>query len=460
MFKIKKTYLFFSAVFFIISFLFGFISSAEQKENSSAGKIIEIEINGTINPSTTDYIKDGLDIAKAENAQALLILLDTPGGLLTSTKDIVKLILNSEIPVIVYVYPKGASATSAGVFITLSAHIAAMSPGTSIGAAHPVSIGQKPKSPTDSPTDNKSKDNKETSDKQKDIMGEKIENYASSFIESIAEERGRNVRWAEDAVRNSASITANEALKKNVVDMISSSKESLLSEIDGKKIKLNEKEKILVTKSSTIERHEMSLKQRILNVLSTPDIAFLLLSLGSLGILVEFYNPGAIFPGVAGLISLLIGFISLQILPFNYGGLILLFLGIALFIAEAYVSSYGLLALGGAICFVLGALLLFDTQGSDISVGYGIIAATVGAFGIFFILVVFFLNRSYGLPVQGGFEGLLGEKGEVISWGNNEGKVFVHGEYWNATSEEFLSPGDKVEVMESKGDLEIKVKKK
>lgn len=457
MFKIKKTYLFFSAIFFVISFLFGFISSAEQNEKPLASKIIEIEINGTINPSTTDYIKEGIEKAKAENAEALLILLDTPGGLLSSTKDIVKLILNSEVPVIVYVYPKGSSATSAGVFITLSAHIAAMSPGTSIGAAHPVSIGQKPKSPGDDKS--KKDDKKESTGKEKDIMGEKIENYASSFIESIAEERGKNVKWAEEAVRNSASITATEALEKNVIDIISQSKNSLLSEIDGKKIKLNEEEKVLVTKSSTIERHEMSLKQKIINVLSTPDIAFLLLSLGSLGILVEFYNPGAIFPGVAGLISLLIGFISLQILPFNYGGLILLFLGIALFIAEAYVSSYGLLALGGAICFVLGALLLFDTQGSDIRVGYGIIAATVGAFGIFFILVVFFLNKSFGLPPQGGFEGLLGEGGEVISWNNKDGKIFVHGEYWNAISDDPLNAGDKIEVVESKGNLEVKVKK-
>ncbi|MGH7885090.1 MAG: NfeD family protein, partial [Thermodesulfobacteriota bacterium] len=193
--------------------------------------------------------------------------------------------------------------------------------------------------------------------------------------------------------------------------------------------------------------------------LSTPDRAFLLLSLGSLGILIEFYNPGAVFPGVAGLISLLIGFISLQILPFNYGGLILLFLGIALFIAEAYVSSYGLLALGGTICFVLGALLLFDTQASNLRVGYGIIAACTGAIGLFFIVVIYFLRRSFGLPPQGGFEGLLGEKGNVVSWNVNSGKVFVHGEYWNAFSDEMLNPGDKIEVIESKGNLEIKVKK-
>ncbi|MGH7885409.1 MAG: NfeD family protein, partial [Thermodesulfobacteriota bacterium] len=266
MFKIKKSYLYFSSLLLLISFIFGWSSAAENGQTASGKKIIEIEINGTINPSTTDYIKEAIEKAKAENAEAVLILLDTPGGLLSSTKDIVKLILNSQVPVIVYVYPKGASATSAGVFITLSAHVAAMSPGTSIGAAHPVSIGQKPKNPSD---DNSTKDdNSQIKGKEKDIMGEKIENYASSFIESIAEERGRNVKWAEDAVRKSASITASEALKKNVVNIISPSVDILLSDIDGMKIKLNKNEKVLVTKSLSVERLEMSLKQKIVNVLS------------------------------------------------------------------------------------------------------------------------------------------------------------------------------------------------
>ncbi|NIP29336.1 MAG: nodulation protein NfeD [Candidatus Dadabacteria bacterium] len=448
--KNKTLYFLITTLVLFLSLLVGYHSSASQNTNSGTNKIIEIEINGSINPSTVDYIRKGIETAKTENASALLILLDTPGGLLNSTKDIVKSILNSEIPVIVYVYPKGATATSAGVFITLSAHIAAMSPGTSIGAAHPVTLGQG----------QKKKDEKDSKDdKSKDIMGEKLENYASSFIQSIAEERGRNAKWAIDAVRKSSSITANEALDKNVIDIISNDKISLLEDIHGKKININKSDYIISTKPPVLQKLEMNLKQKIVNIISTPDIAFLLLSMGSLGILLEFYNPGLIFPGVAGLISLIIGFISLQILPFNYGGLALLFIAIALFVAEVYATSYGLLSLAGLICFIFGALLLFDTPESDISVGYGVIIGSSLAMGGFFALVVYLLKKSFGLPAQGGFEGLIGQKGEVLYWGNGEGKVFVQGEYWKAVSDETLRQGDKIEVVESEGELEVKVSK-
>ena len=276
--------------------------------------------------------------------------MDTPGGLLNSTKDIVKMLLNSEIPVIVYVYPKGATATSAGVFITLSAHVAAMSPGTSIGAAHPVMLGRGQKGPGKS---------EEKDDKSSDVMDEKIENFASSFIESIAQERGRNAKWAVESVRKSASVTADEALSKKVVDIISPDIPTLLSEIDGRDVKVGGKSVRLETAGAHTQRLEMSLRQKVVNVLSTPDIAFLLLSLGSLGIFLEFYNPGMIFPGVAGLISLLVGFVSLQILPFNYAGLILLFLAMVLLISEAYVTSYGLLSLAALACLVFGGTPAF-----------------------------------------------------------------------------------------------------
>lgn len=442
---------------FVLIFLFvvGFYSSSFSQTESveSTNKIISITINGTINPSTVDFIKDGINKTVESNAQALLILLDTPGGLLSSTKDIVKLILNSEKPVIVYVHPKGATATSAGVFITLSSHIAAMSPGTSIGAAHPVTIGQRPNQPKDK------KESKENDSSSKDIMGEKIENFASSFIESIAEERGRNVEWAIEAVRKSSSITANEALKKNVIDIISPNISSLLSEIDGKKIKVNEKQLVLKSKGAEVEELEMNIKQKIVDVLSTPDIAFLLLSLGSLGIIMEFYHPGMIFPGVAGLISLLIGFVSLQILPFNYAGLALLFLGLALFVAEVYVSSFGLLSLGGVISFVFGALLLFDTPDSEVRVGYDVIIPTALALALFFLYVAYYLSKTFQLSPMGGYEGLLNMKGEVIVWEGEEGKIFVNGEYWNAKSNDSLNKGDKVKVIKSEGKLEVEVSK-
>lgn len=424
-------------------------SVTEGEASPQAGEIVEIEINGSINPSTVDYIKTALLEARARDARALLILMDTPGGLLSSTKDIVKIILNSEVPVIVYVYPRGATATSAGVFITLSAHVAAMSPGTSIGAAHPVMLGRGQKGP--------GKTEEKKDDKSSDVMSEKIENFASSFIESIAKERGRNAKWAVESVRKSASVTADEALKKKVVDIISPDIPSLLSEIDGKEVKVGGKSTRLETAGARTERLEMSLRQKVVNILSTPDIAFLLLSLGSLGIFLEFYNPGMIFPGVAGLISLLVGFVSLQILPFNYAGLILLFVATALLISEVYVTSYGLLSLASLGCLVFGGLLLFDTPDSDLRVSKGTIAAVAASIGLLSAFIVYLGISSFRGSVHGGFEGMVGQKGEVVSWSQRSGKVYIGGEYWEATGEREFSPGEKIKVTESTGDLTVKV---
>ena len=445
----RNFYLYISVFLFLLSGLVSYrISAAEGEVSPRAGRIVEIEINGSINPSTVDYIKAALSEARAQDARALLILMDTPGGLLNSTKDIVKMLLNSEVPVIVYVYPRGATATSAGVFITLSAHVAAMSPGTSIGAAHPVMLGRGQKGPGKS---------EEKDDKSPDVMDEKIENFASSFIESIAQERGRNAKWAVESVRKSASVTADEALSKKVVDIISPDIPTLLSEIDGRDVKVNDRSVRLETAGAHTQRLEMSLRQKVVNILSTPDIAFLLLSLGSLGIFLEFYNPGMIFPGVAGLISLLVGFVSLQILPFNYAGLILLFLAMALLISEVYVTSYGLLSLAALACLVFGGLLLFDTPDSDLRVSKGTIAAVAISIGLLSVFIVYLGIDSFRVPVRGGFEGMLGQKGEVISWSQKSGKVFIRGEYWEATGEREFSPGEKIKVTESTGELTIKV---
>ncbi len=441
-----------SVFFLILSAILGYqVSAADPEVPPRAGEIVEIEINGSINPSTVDYIKTGLSEAQARNATALLILLDTPGGLLNSTKDIVKIILNSEVPVIVYVYPRGATATSAGVFITLSAHVAAMSPGTSIGAAHPVMLGGGQRAP------GPGKPEEKKDDKSSDVMSEKIENFASSFIESIAEERGRNAKWAVDSVRKSVSVTADEALKKNVIDIISPDIPSLLSEIDGREIKTSGKSVRLETAGASTQRLEMSLRQKVVNILSTPDIAFLLLSLGSLGIFLEFYNPGMIFPGVAGLIALLIGFVSLQILPFNYAGLILLFVAMALLISEVYVTSYGLLSLAALACLVFGGLLLFDTPESDLGVSNSAIAAVAVTIGLLSVFIVYLGVNSFRVPVQGGFEGMVGQKGEVVSWSQRSGKVYIGGEYWEATGDREFSPGEKIKVTKSTGDLAVKV---
>ena len=434
---------------FVLVSVFVFLFLSLNSRSDSDKKIILIEIDGTINPATLDYIRTGIEHAEKNSAEALIILLDTPGGLLTSTKEIVKLILNSPVPVVIYVSPSGATATSAGVFITLSAHIAAMAEGTSIGAAHPVMIS--PGGGGQGDTD------KEDSEREK--FSEKVENFASSFIESIAQKRKRNAKWAIEAVRNSASITETEALKKNVIDLISPDLTELISKINGRQVDIPSGKKVLNTKGALVERLDMSAKQRLIDTLSTPDIAFLLISLGSLGLLIEFYNPGLIFPGVAGAICLLLGLVSLQILPFNYAGLALLLLSIILFFSEIYVTSYGLLSIGGITSFILGALLLFDTPESDVRVGFSVVIGAASAIGLFFLYVGYYLLKAQRSRVAVGFEGLLGEEGVATTSVERYGKIFIHGEYWDAESDETIDKGDKVKVIEVKGNFKLKVKK-
>jgi membrane-bound serine protease (ClpP class) len=439
-------------IFFSYILISGINPAFSDSDVINTKRITLIEIDGTINPATVDYIRSGMESAKENSSEALIILLDTPGGLLTSTKEIVKALLNSPLPIIVYVYPSGATATSAGVFITLSANIAAMADGTSIGAAAPVLLG-----PGGGGQKSKDEEKEKNGDDKK--MSEKIENFASSFIESIAEKRGRNVKWAIDAVRSSASITATEALKKDVIDLISPNLNDLINEIDGREVTLPTGKRILNTKGAMVDRVNMNAKQRLIDILSTPDIAFLLISLGSLGLFIEFYNPGLIFPGVAGAICLLLGLVSLQILPFNYAGLALLTLSILLFIAEVYVTSYGLLAIGGILSFILGALLLFDTPESDVRVGFNVVIAAALAIGLFFTFVAYYLVKSQRSAISLGFEGLMGEVGVAVTTIENKGKIFIHGEYWDAESDETIREGEKIKVVEKISGFKLRVKK-
>ena len=435
---------------FVLVSVFAFLLLSLNSRSDSDKKIILIEIDGTINPATLDYIRTGIEHAEKNSAEALVILLDTPGGLLASTKEIVKLILNSPVPVVIYVSPSGATATSAGVFITLSANIAAMADGTSIGAAHPVMI---------SPGGGGEQGDTDKEDSERKKFSEKVENFASSFIESIAQKRKRNAKWAIEAVRNSASITETEALNKNVIDLISPDLTDLISKINGRQVDIPSGKKVLNTKGALVERLDMNVKQKLIDTLSTPDIAFLLISLGSLGLLIEFYNPGLIFPGVAGAICLLLGLVSLQILPFNYAGLALLILSIILFVSEIYVTSYGLLSIGGITSFILGALLLFDTPESDVRVGFSVVISAASAIGLFFLYVGYYLLKAQRSRVAVGFEGLLREEGVATTSVERDGKIFIHGEYWDAESEETIGKGDKVRVIEVKGNFKLKVKK-
>jgi membrane-bound serine protease (ClpP class) len=408
------------------------------REGMGRGWVVVLEIDATINPATAEYIHDGIDRAVAVGASAVIIQLDTPGGLLDSTKSIVKDLLSSPVPTVVYVSPAGGGAISAGVFITMAAHIAAMAPGTNIGAAHPVT-GQG-------------------GDIEGDI-GEKVENFAASLSRTIAQKRGRNVEWAELAVRESVSITESEALELNVVDLVARDLDELLTALDGREIETEHGVVVLNTAASQIERHEMRLRQKILNVLAHPTVAYLLLAAGMLGLYTEFTNPGLFFPGIAGAICLLLGATALQILPINYTGLALMVLGLGLLVTEAFVPSFGILGIGGLVGFVIGSLLVFETPESTLRIDRGIIGGAATAFGSCFLLLAWLVVRSQRLRPLGGADGMVGEIGELRrSLGAGRGKVFVHGEHWDATVEGEVYEGDAVEVVSVEG-LRVHVRK-
>ena len=408
-----------------------------QPGGSASPRVHHIVIDGGINPAVDDFIRESIRKANDVKAQALIVQLDTPGGLLSSTRSIVKEILGAPVPVIVYVAPSGAGAGSAGVFITLAAHVAAMAPGTNIGAAHPVAGGGQ---------------------EVKGVMGEKIENFTASFSEAIAQKRGRNTEFAIQAVRRSVSITEQDALKKNVIDIVAIDMGDLLNQADGKKVDINGTEKTLAVKGAVVELFEMGIKQKIINTLADPNIAYLLLMAGILGLYMEFSHPGVFFPGVAGAIALLLALTSFQILPFNYAGLLLMLLGMALLVGEAFIPSFGVLGIGGVISLGLGSLLLFDTATSDLVVDRSIVFTVVATFSAFVFVIGYLVFRSQSRRPTLGKEGLMGEIGEVRADLKPIGKVYVHGEYWNADADAEIEVGEKVEVVGFDG-MQLKVRR-
>jgi len=413
-------------IYFCFSLLVAGASVLAQSKDASTPHVDLISIDGTINPAVDDFIRESINRSKANAARALIIQLDTPGGLLTSTRTIVKEMLGAPVPVIVYVAPSGAGAGSAGVFITMAAHIAAMAPGTNIGAAHPVAGGGQ---------------------EVKGVMGEKIENFTASFAESIAQQRGRNTEWAIQAVRKSVSITEKEALKIKVIDVVAKDINDLLEQAHGRKVDIDGRKHELSLKGARVERYGMSLKQKVLNTIADPNIAYLLMMAGILGLYMEFSHPGVIFPGVAGAICLLLAFASLQLLPINYAGLGLIILGIGLLIGEAFAPSFGVLGVGGIISLALGSFFLFDTEGSDLIVDRSIILTAVATLGSSVLAVSYLVFRSQKSKPALGMEGLIGEIGEVRGKLIPAGKIFVHGEYWNARADCEIDVGEKVEVV-------------
>jgi len=463
--------------------LSGFLSVRPAR--ASSVDVVKVD-NYIINPITAQYIIDAISDAEAAGRECVIIELDTPGGLLEATRDIVKKQLNAKVPVIVYIAPSGSRAGSAGVFITMASDIAAMAPGTHIGAAHPVSPGQggegcgklfeamkeKEQEKEEKEVGEKKgaaeeeagvKKQKEVKEEKKadpsDIMSEKILNDTSAWIRTIALYRGRNVEWAVKSVRESASIDADEALEENVVDMICGSLDELLEKIDGREVVTAAGPKKLHTKGASINTTDMNYRQRVLSALSNPNIMYILFMLGTAGLFIEFRTPGIGFPGIGGAICLILAFFGSQTLPVNYAGVLLIFLAFALFVAETMIVSYGLLTLGGMVCLFIGSLMLIESPEAFMGVSLNIILPVVLGIGLIVLFLMSVVVKSQRRTSATGIEGIVGHAGVADSRIDPEGTVFIHGEIWSAESKEAIEKGEKVRVIGSEG-LKLFVEKK
>ena len=411
----------------LISLIIILLTSSFSSELYS--KIVHIRIDGGISPGSSAYITNSIKYAEDEKAKALIIELNTPGGLLDATRDIVQSIMTSRVPIVVYVSPGGARAASAGVFITLSAHVAAMSPGTNIGSAHPVGMGgNAPDS----------------------IMNDKVTNDAAAFVRSIAEERNRNAEWAERTVRESISSSEREAYELGAIDFIASDLDSLLTLLNNKKVKTSAGEITIKTDNVTIEFRKMDWREEFLFWLSNPNIAYILLMLGMYGIMFELWSPGSIFPGVLGGISLLLAFYSLQMLPVNYAGVLLIILALIMFFLEIKVTSYGLLTIGGIVSLSLGSIMLIDSPYQFMEISMSLIISVIIITAAFFAALVGFGVKAQLKKTATGNNALLNTKGIALSdfSPGTKGQVRVFGEIWAAVSDEPIKKEDTVEVIE------------
>ena len=413
------------ARFFLILWLIlggtGFLSAAERQPVYDV-----IRIDSAITPPVADYILQGIDGAAKSGSNGLVVLLDTPGGLDLAMRDIVKGLLGAPIPVIVYVSPSGARAASAGMIITMAAHVSAMAPGTNIGAAHPVGIGIGG-----------------GGDK---VMMEQVENDAVAYAISIARQKGRNEEWVERAVRKSESIPADQALQARVVDLVAKDLTELLEQLSGREVRVGENVRVLETKGAMLREIPMNLRQKVLTTLSDPNIAYLLFLLGVAGLYFELAQPGAILPGVIGGISLIMSFFAMQTLPVNYAGIALILFALILFIAEIKIISHGLLSVGGVISLLLGSLLLFDSPEPALRVSFKVMIPTLVIVSAFFVFVVSLVVKAQMGKKHTGYEELIGAEGVAVTDIHHAGKTFIRGEYWDAWSEKPVAKGKKVTV--------------
>ena len=386
-----------------------------------------ITISAAITPPIAEYVVQSIGEAAKSGAEGLIIRLDTPGGLDLAMRDIAKGILNAPVPVIVYVAPSGARAASAGVIITVAAHIAVMAPGTNIGAAHPVGLG--------------------IGGGMDKTMSTKVENDAVAYVRGIAKKRARNEEWVEKAVRKSESITAEEALRLKVIDFVAADLNRLIEQVDGREVLLAGGKKVLKTKGAILNEKIMGTRQKVLAALSDPNIAYILLLIGLAGLYFEFSTPGVILPGVIGGISLIMAFFAMQTLPVNYAGVALILFSIILFVAEIKVISHGILTIGGIVSLAIGSLMLFQTPDPSLRVSWGVLIPAVSITSLFFIAVIAIAVKAQLRPRQGGQEGMRGEEGLAITDIHAEGKVLIHGEHWNAISDVPVTRGARIRVI-------------
>lgn len=439
--------------FLLVLLLAGFaLAWANAEAQPGKAEVPVLTIEGAIGPATADYVAGGITRAAEQGAPMVIIRMDTPGGLDTSMREIIRAILGSPVPVVAYVSPSGARAASAGAFILTASHVAAMAPGTNVGAATPVQLGA-PGAPSSPDSGDRQGDDKGNppSAKSGGASEAKALNDAIAYIRSLAEMRGRNADWAEAAVRDAASLSAKSALEQKVIDIVARDDGDLLAQLDGRPVNLGNGQVRLQTRGTGLTEVLPNWRTRLLSAITNPNIALILMMIGAYGLLFEFMNPGALYPGTIGAISLLLGFYALSVLPVNYAGLALIVLGLALMGAEAFSPSFGILGIGGMIAFVLGATIMFDTDVPQFRVALPVLAAVAVASLAATVLTMRLALRSRRSNVATGREEMIGATGSVLDWQGTSGHVHVHGERWNARAVSELHTGQEVRIIRLQG---------